>query len=304
MDNKLLKAFSWDFFGSVFAYGSTFITSIFLARLLTPEEFGIVAIAMVFILFFGFLSEMGFKHALIQNQDTNQTSYSSIFYVNILMGALLSGLTFMGAPFVADFYETPVLIPVIRLLSVVFIFNSLTTVQVAILSKELNFKSLSIRIVIAKIIGAIIGIILALKGYGVFALVWQEIVYSVLNAFLLWFLSNWRPSLVYSAKEVRKLVRFGRYVFFGQVIQQTINRVDSLVIGKIFSAEILGYYGRSDSISQIFNGVTSKSTNNFLFPLFSKFQNDKPLLETWYFSVYRLICMISFFSVGDWNYNE
>ena len=298
MGNKLLKAFSWDFFGSIFAYGSTFITSIFLARLLTPEEFGIVAIAMVFILYFGFLSELGFKHALIQNQNTNQTSYSSIFYVNLLMGLVLSAFTFTIAPFVADFYAIPVLIPVIRLLSVVFIFNSLTTVQIAILSKELNFKSLSIRIVIAKFIGAVVGIFLAINGYGVYALVWQEVIFSILNAILLWFLSSWRPSFTYSAFEVKKLVRFGSYIFYGQVIHQSINRLDELVIGKIFSTEILGYFGRSNSISQMFNGITSKSTNNFFFPLFSKFQNNKEQLESWYFSIYQLICIISFFLSG------
>lgn len=298
MSNKLLKAFSWDFFGSVFAYGSTLVTSIFLARLLTPEQFGIVAIAMVFILYFGYLSELGFKHALIQAQNTNQRTYSSIFYVNLAMGLGLSLITFLIAPVVADFYKIALLTPVIRILSVVFVFNSLTTVQIAILSKNLNFKALSIRIVISKLIGALVGVFMALKGFGVYALVWQEVIFSVLNAILLWALSDWRPSWSYSSKEVKSLVKFGSYIFYGQVIHQSIIRLDELVIGKIFSTQILGYFGRSDSISQMFNGITLKSTNNFLYPIFSKFQDDRQKFISWYFNVYRLLCMISFFIAG------
>ncbi len=253
---------------------------------------------MAFIFIFNIVSEFGFKQALIQAQDNDQLAYSSVFHFNLGFGIVLAALTFLLAPSIATFYEEPELVPIIRLLAGTILLNSLTVVQIAILSKQLAFKELSIRIIIAKVTAAVVGIVMAYEGFGVYALIWQEIVFAVLNAILLWYVSDWRPSMIFSWKPLKKLYNFGVYLFFNRMLNEVITRLDELLVGKIFSTSVLGYFDRSNSISQNINGVTSKSIYNVFFPVMSNIQDEPRKFERMYETVLTVIAITSFGITG------
>jgi len=298
LKKKIVKAFSWDFAGSILGFGSTFLTSVILSRILTPEEFGIIAIAMAFILIFNVVSEFGLKQALIQSIENSELDYSSVFYINLGVGTILGVGVFLLAPLIAaEFNEAP-LSAALQMLSGTIILNSLTTVQIAILSKRLDFKALSIRMIIAKVLAAVIGIILAYSGWGLFSLIWQEIIFAVLNAVLLWYVSDWRPSLRFSWDPIRRLYQFGLFIFLNRAIDEVILRLDELIIGKVFSTATLGYYDRSNIISQNINGLTSKSVYNVFFPVLSELQSKPVDFERMYVTILTAISIVSFGITG------
>lgn len=300
MKKSVVKAFSWDFSGSIIGYGASFITSVLLSRLLAPSEFGIVAIALSFVYIFSTLTEFGFRQALIQAKENSQATYTSVFYANMLLALLLCIILCALAPFVAQFYDAPIIRPAMMLLSLVIFFNSLTIVQIAILSLDLDFKSLSIRMIIAKVISSIFGIILAYQGLGVMAIVWQEILFSFINALLLWYLSDWRPGSwrLFDFNKLKKLTSFSIYLLLSKILNDGLQRIDDLFVGKVFSTSTLGYFDRSNSISQQINGVTSKSITNVFFPVMSKLQDEPQQFARMYDQVMLIITTCSFLLTG------
>ena len=207
------NAFAWDMVGTLLKHGSTFIISIFLARLLEPAEFGLVGMAMVFITISHVFIDVGFSSALIQNKNNSNLTYSSVFYLNLSVGILLTTTFYFAAPFIGDFYKNQQIKELVQWLSLIFVFNSLNLVQQAILQKNLNFKSLTIRLLIANAIGGTLGVLFALQGYGVYALVIQQIGIAFISTVLLWSISKWKPDFQFSLDEVKKLIGFSSFVF-------------------------------------------------------------------------------------------
>lgn len=284
--------------GRALGYGVEFIATIILARLLTPEEFGVVAMAMALIAILNILTDFGFKQALIQDQDVTDNDYSSIFLLNFLIGFFLSLSFFLLAPFIAKFYEMPILTNVIQWLSIIPFLHSLSLVQIAILSKDLDFKRLNIRLIISRLIGGSIGIYLAIKGYGIYALVWQQLIIVIISTILIWYLSNWRPTKVFQRTSIKKLFGFSFYIFLSQSTNQIILRLDELIIGKLFSAATLGFFGRSNSMFDVVKGLSSKSINSVFFPVLSSIQGDNQRFNTTFLEVYGIISFVSFLLAG------
>ena len=164
---KTIKAFSWDFIGRLFSQSSTFVVSIFLARLLEPEDFGLIAMAMAFIHIGGVFIDVGFSAALIQNKENSESTYNTVFIFNIIAGTVLTGIVYLSSDYIGDFYQNKEVAKLVKWLSLFFILNSFNRVQNAILSRDLNFKALTLRLFIASSIGGILGVIAAYKGYGV-----------------------------------------------------------------------------------------------------------------------------------------
>ena len=214
LKSKTARGFAWNFGGTLMRQGITFLVSIFLARILSPEEFGLVGMAMVFLTISQVFIDVGFASALIQSQDTTSLTYSSIFYLNVALGLILTGLLYFAAPLVGAFYNNDKITDLVRWLSPVFFFNSLDVVQMTILRKELNFKALTIRTFISVIAGGVAGIIAALFGLGVYSLVIQNIITAIVGTISLWSTSTWRPDLKFSMQEVRKLTGIIKFFLF------------------------------------------------------------------------------------------
>jgi len=295
LKKKSLNAFLWDFGGTFGKKGLSFITSIFLARLLTPEEFGIVGMAMVFISLFQIFSDVGFTKGLIQSQQNTSVTYSSIFYINFGLGFILTVGVYFLAPFVGDFYENQQVSEILQYLSILFVLSSFNIVQQTIMEKELNMKVLNIRTISAQIVGAFVGITMAFQGYGVFSLVAQIITASIVTTIFLWTVTKWYPKLEFSKNEVKRLFSFSAYLFIDQIISRFFKEINTLFIGKVFSASTLGFFTRASSLNKLITRLSSTSLRKVFFPVLSQLQDDDESFKKVY---YKLVAVSSFLSFG------
>lgn len=231
---KYKLAVLWDLSGAFVNQFSTFIITILLARLLGPEEFGLIALAMVVINISNVLLEGGFSSALIQKKKVKDIAFSSVFYVNLGLSIILSLVIILSAPLFAKFFERPTIQPIIIYLSVIPPISALGAIQSTILIKKVDFKSLSIRTMIATAISGLIGVIAALLDYGVYSLVAQQIALVCISTIIFWFATGWRPKLAFSIKEIKKLLSFSSYVFYDALLRRIFLNINTLFIGKVF----------------------------------------------------------------------
>lgn len=235
-----------------------------MARILTPEDYGLVGMLAIFIAVSQSLIDSGFSQALIRKQDRSEIDNSTVFYFNIGVGFVLYFILFFSAPLIAKFYNEPQLIPITRVVGLSLVFNSLAVVQRALLTVKLDFKTQAKATFVGAIISGVIGITMAYKGFGVWAIVWQQISNLVVVTTLLWILSHWKPIWAYSWKSFKELFGFGSKLLMSGLLDTTYNNIYLIVIGKVFKASDLGYYTRahqftdftSSSITGIFQRVT------------------------------------------------
>jgi len=298
LKRKSSVALSWDLLGLIASKGSSFIISIFLARLLSPEEFGLVGMASVFIVVFQVFGDVGFSTALIQKKDIDNLAYDSVFYFNVFGGGLLFILFYFISPFIGDFYNRPEVVSIIRWLSISFLLNSLNQVQTALLTKKLNFKVLTIRNIASTLFGGILGVIAALNHYGVYALVIQSLASTLMRTILLWSISTWKPSWRFSRKELMGLTNFSLYVFFDRLISTIFRKLDVILVAKIFSASSLGFYSRAVSLKDQVTTYSSTSIQKVFFPVLSSIQDDKERFESVYYKVLSVVLFLTFLLSG------
>lgn len=291
-------ALAWDFGGLLVNRGSGFIISIFLARLLSPEEFGLIGMAMAFIAISQAFIDVGFVSALIQRKENTNLTYSSVFYFNILSGFVLTIIFYFVAPFIGDFYGNSDVTAILRWLSLSFLFNSLNQVQSAILIKELNFRVLTIRNVTASIMSGVFGVIAAFQGFGVYSLVIQTLSNGVMSTVLLWSISNWKPSFSFSYSELKSLTSFSVFVFFDVITSSVFSKLDVFFIGKAFSSATLGFYSRAESLNSQVTSVTASSISKVFFPVLSSLKDDVAKFNSVYFKIVSLISFVSFILSG------
>lgn len=295
LKKQSLKAIIWDLGGSFGQQAFSFIIGVFLARLLLPEEFGLVGMAMVFIAIFQVFSDVGFASALIHRQDTTSLTYSSVFYLNIFLGLVLTVLIYFGAPLIGHFYDNNDVTIVVRWLSLIFIFSSFNIVQKTLLRKDLDMKTLNIRIFLSQLLGGSVGIYMAFQGFGVYSLIGQTLVDHLVTTIFFWSVTDWYPKLEFSLKEIKKLTGYSSYIFFDSFFSKIFSRIDTLFIGKVFSAATLGFYSRAQSLNQAVIRYSSKTLQKVFFPVLSKLQDDD---EKYFRIYYKLIAVVTFLAFG------
>ena len=268
------KAFIWDFTGKFVLSGMAFVISIFLARLLEPSDFGLVAMVIAIIVIAGAFSDGGLSAALVQRRRILPIHYSSVFYFNITIGSLLALLLFLSAPRVADFYNNQELIPLVQVISVTFIIGALGTVQRAKLQKELNYALLTKISLIAVLSGGVVGVSLAVNGAGVWSLVALEMIQGIVYTISIWSVSQWEPSWQFSWKALKHLWKFGFGMLLSGFLTRIFTQLDAIVIGKIFAPATLGFYNRAKALDQMVINYSSGSLTAVLFPFLKKLQND------------------------------
>ena len=298
MHKKSKVGLIWDLGGSFTRQFVTFFISIVLARLLSPAEFGTIAMAMVFVSITQVFIDVGFTQGLIQKQDTKDITYSSIFYINLLISLFFSGLIVLAAPFIGDFYDQEKVTNLLFLLAVIPPIAALGKVHSAILMKRLDLRSLNIRDVLATMLGGAVGVTAAYLDFGVYSLAFQQITTVCMSTLLLWFSSKWKPKLEYSNDEVKGLLGFSSFVFFDDLMRQIFNRIEIVFIGKMFSPTILGFYTRAESFSTQIKSYSTESLRKVMFPLFSALQHDENKINTTYLRVFKLASSLNFFLVG------
>lgn len=251
-----------------------FIANLFLARLLTPTDFGAIGMLMVFIALSDTLVDGGFGSALIQRQNPTDTDYSTVFFWNIIMAILLYAILFISSPLIASFYNIPTLNNLLKVLGIVLLINSFNIIQSSILIKLLKFKILAKRDIISTIMGALVGIILAYRGFGVWSLVAYYLVAGVMKSILLWTTCKWRPQLVFSWVSFKGLFRFGSFIFLSSLTEKLFSNIQTLIIGKVFSASTLGYYTQASKLENAPASSLSAIVNQVTYPVFSTLQDD------------------------------
>lgn len=250
------------------------VVTILLARALSPKEFGLVAMLSIFIAVCQALVDCGFSSALVREQKLTEDHRSSVFFVNVILGALLGGLIFFSAPLIASFYAQPELVSLARSLAVLPVISGFTAVQNALLIKTLNFKRQALINISAIVLSGFLGVAMALKGFGPWSLVAQQIAAAFCRSILLWVCSSWRPVLVFKLGAVRPLFKFGSRMTASVLLTTIFENLYPLIIGKMFSAVELGFYNRAYALESVASKTISAVTNRVAFPVFSQMQGD------------------------------
>jgi len=279
LKNKTLNALLWSATERIGLQGIQFVVSIILARLLLPEEFGLIAMLAVFLAIADSFISSGFGHALIQKQGATHIDECSIFYFNVLVSFIVAVFLSLAAPWIANFYNQPQLILMIYALSLNLIISAFGLVQITLLSKRLNFRLQQKVSIISAMASGIIGVIMALKGFGVWSLVLMQLGNTVFRTSLLWIFSTWRPSWIFSFDALRSMFAFGSRIFLVGLLNAFFVNIYSLVIAKLFSPMALGFYIRAESLQTLPVTTITGVINQVMFPVFSSIQHDKPSLK-------------------------
>lgn len=298
MSNKLKKSafigVGWSAIESFSVKGMTFLIQIVLARLLTPADYGIIGMLAIFMQVGQVFVDSGFANALIQKKECSEKDYSTVFFYNLIISALLYLLLYFSAPYVADFYNMPQLISIMRVLTLVLIINALSIVHRAQLVKLIDFKSQFKISFVSVLLSGLIGILLAYAGIGVWALVWQQVLNSVLIFLLFYCTTRWKPILVFSKESFFPLFRYGSRLLGASILNQLYRNLYTLVIGKRFSAESLGYYTRAEQFAVFPSNTLGAIVVRVAFPIMSKIQDDDIKLRLAYRKIIRLTSFIIF----------
>lgn len=255
-----------------------FISGIVLARLLTPYDYGCIGMLSIFMVLANSIIDGGFGAALIQKKNTTQEDYSTIFYWNLLVSVLIYGILFMTAPLIAEFYSIPLLSKVLRVQAVVLIINAFTLVQSNQLRKNLNFKLISIVTVITSFISLTVTIVMAYSGCGVWSLVAQNLITASIPAFVYWFYVKWRPIWVFSWESFKELFGFGFYMFLTNIINNFSNQIQGLLIGRVYSPAVMGYYSKAHSTEKLAASSISSIISQVTYPLYARYQSDLQMI--------------------------
>lgn len=292
------RAFLWDFSGKLAMHGTSFVVTLFLARLLEPAEFGLIAMIMVIIGIAQVFTDVGLGSALIQRRRVLPIHYSSVFYFNILIGFFLTLITYLSAPWIGSFYSNDRLVPLAEVMSLAFIINSFSSVQATKLRKEINYAVLTKANFTASLLSGIIGVLLAYNDYGVWSLVALTLSRGVIFNIYIWIASSWVPSLLFSFKALTQLWGFGFRMFLAGLLDAIFTRLDVLIIGKIFTPATLGFFERAKSLDQMVVHYSSGSLMSVLFPVLSKVQNDLPRFQCIIVKSFGILSFVVFMFLG------
>ncbi len=282
LKEKVSKGLLWNTIHNLSMKGIQFLLMLFMARILTPEDYGTVGLLAIFIQLSNTFAESGFALALVRKQDRTQTDLSTVFYFNIAVAVFCYLVVYLIAPWVAVFYEKPIITPLLRALALTIPISSLSTVLVAMMNYNMQFKKQAIISISHTITSGVAGLAMAVMGCGVWALVGQSLVASCLGAILCWVLNRWHPSLEYSWKSFRELFGFSGKLLLTRIIETIYGNIYSIVIGKVYSPSTLGHYTRAQNWASLPSTNIVSIINNVSFASLSKLQDDSEKLRRVY----------------------
>lgn len=293
LKRKTVKGFFWSSLESLLSQGQGIIFGIVLARILSPEEFGLLGMITIFISIAQVFVDSGLSQSLIRKQNCSNDDYSTVFWVNIVIGIVSYIGIWIAAPLIADFYGKPELIALTRVTSLAIILGSLTLIQQTIFTKDVDFKTLTKSSTIGTFISGVASLVLAFLGFGVWSLVWRTIINQAVRSLILWNQNRWWPKFFCSRKLLKEHFAFGSNILMISVISALYKSFYNLIIGKNYSEKILGYYTNADQYSTMPSSTISNVTNKVSYPVLSEIQNDNERLKT---SIRKLISIVMYVS--------
>ena len=294
LKQKTVTGILWSSIERFSVQGVQFVIMIIMARILLPSDYGMIGMLAIFIAISQALIDSGFSNALIRKTNRSDVDFSTVFYFNIVIGILLYLILFFTSPLIAEFYKTPELTNLTRIIALNLFINSLAVVQRAILTIRIDFKTQAKASFCAALLSGIIGIIMAYTGFGVWAIAVQTVSNGFINTGLLWILSKWKPLRVFSYHSFKELFFFGSKLLFAGLLNVIYQNIYTIVIGKKFHSTDLGYYTRADQFAQFPSSNLTGIMQRVTFPILSEIQDDKERLAKAYRKFLRLSAFIIF----------
>ena len=294
LKGKTIHGVIWSLIDNVSSSGVIFFVGIILARLFTPEEYGVMAMVSIFIAISNSIIDSGFSSALIRKVKVKPIEYNTVFYFNLLISLLLYICLFFISPFIALFFREPILCEVMRVIGLILIINALSIIPYTIFVREINFKTQTIISLIASVGSGVIGVWMAFSGQGVWSLVGQQLGRQCLNTLFLWFFCHWKPTVSFSMTAFKEMFGFGSKLLLSGLLDTIYKDIYYIVIGRCFSSSILGQYTRAKQFSMVFSTNLTTVVQRVSFPVLSSIQDDSIRLREAYRKVIKSTMLVSF----------
>lgn len=294
LQKKTLSGVIWSFTENFMLQIIQFVIGVFMARILTPGDYGMVGMLSIFMAVSQSLINSGFSNALTRKIDRTEVDFSTVFYFNIVVGVVLYLIIFFSAPLIADFYHTPLLSDLTKVVALPLIFNSLCIVQQARLTIKMDFKTQAKISVTSSIITGVSGLIMAYSGLGVWTLAYSAVIGAVVRCVLMWVLTHWRPLWTYSWKSFRELFSYGSKLLASGLIDTIYTNIYPIIIGRLFSAKELGYYSRANGYAALPSTTLYGMVSRVTFPLLCEIQTDQNRLRDVYRKLLKLFAFVIF----------
>ena len=282
----------WSSIGIFGKQTIVFVVGIILARILDPKDFGLIGMILVFSNLGQVFIDFGFSRALIQHKSVTQEDLSTVFYTNLLIGVSFASLFYLSSVLIARFYNQEELIQLVKFMSLIFVFSSISIIQRTILFKRMDLKSESTVIILASLVSGSLAIYLAYSGMGVWSLAVKIIAQSFMEAVLFWLFGNWIPGFVFKISSLKKYFRYAMNMFGSGVLNMLAQNLDVLVIGKIFSANVLGFYDRAKQFNATIQQNIGMVYIKVMFPALSELQDDEAAFKNTYRRSIQLIAFL------------
>lgn len=294
LKKKAIHGFIWSISDRLINQLGYLAVTVFIARLIGPESFGLIGMLTIFMLLAESAVNNGFAQALIQrSQQLTEADSSTVFYVNFGWGVAVYALLYFIAPLIADFYSQPALIDISRVLFVIILINSLTVVARAKLTIDIDFKSQAIASTFATLFSSIIGVYLALEGYGYWSLVWLLIVKSIMNALGLWFFCRWLPKLIFNVASFKSLFKFGSNLMLAGFVATFVNNLYVALIGRYFNAAQVGYFTQAQNLSNYLSQFVGSTLQGVTYPIMTSVKDDNERLINIYMQLISITMLVS-----------
>ena len=279
LKNKTISGLFWKFGERITAQLVTFVVSIVLARLLSPKEYGAIALITVFITISNVFVDSGFSSALVQKKNADDVDFSTVFYFNVAFSAVLYLIVFLISPFVASFYDMPELCSALRVLGISILIYGLKSVQQSYVSRHMIFKKFFFATIGGTLASAIIGIVMAYFGFGVMALVAQHLSNVFIDTIILWITVKWRPKKAFSFEKLKVLFSFGWKILVSSLIDTVYTNIRQLIIGKLYSKNDLAYYNKGKSFPVLIVDNINTTIDSVMLPSMASVQTDVSRLK-------------------------
>jgi teichuronic acid exporter len=289
---EALSGMIWTYFQQFGSQLISFGVSIVLARLIMPEEFGLIGMIAIFMGLGTALFQGGLASSLIRTKELTEDDYSTVFFFNLAGSIVIYGVLFIAAPWISEFYNQPTLVNITRVYGLTYILSAFGTVQNTILTKELKFKKQAIISLPALVISSSVGLTLAYCNYGVWSLVVSALVNTLVISCLLWISSDWYPRRMFSKEKFQQHFHYGYKLTLSAMLDIIFTNIYQIIIGRYYSPAQVGYYTRANSLMMLPVGNVSGALNRVIFPLFSKVQDDIPRFRTAYKQIMQMVLFI------------
>jgi teichuronic acid exporter len=294
LKHKTISGLSWSFIEGFANQFFVLLIGIILARLLSPEEFGLIGMLTIFMAISQSFIDSGFDQALIRKKGCKTQDYSTVFYYNILVGLIFYFILFFSAGAISNFFDEPQLKTLVQVMGINLIIGSVGLIQKTILTKNIDFKLQAKISIISSIASGVVGIGMAIGGWGVWSLAWKIIVQNLCISGLLWFWNKWKPKIIFSVASFRELFGFGSRLMISGLIDTVYSNIYYLIIGKFFSAKELGFYTRANQFALLPAQTMTHAIQRVSYPVLSTLQDDSDRLKAAYKKLIKSAMLISF----------